>query len=93
MNFILKSHLVVAESDGEPPIVAIDDLNAVVSRAAGQRHDILGQIFLGYYSSNLIFITLGLQAITCLMSLLPDSWRTPSVSVIVIQIKMKMKKQ
>ena len=51
----MKSHLVVAESDGEPPIVAIDDLNAVVSRAAGQRHDILGQIFLGYYSSNLIF--------------------------------------
>ena len=27
-------HLVVAEGDGEPPIVAIDDLNAVVSRAA-----------------------------------------------------------
>ena len=27
-------HLVVAEGDGEPPIVPIDDLNAVVSRAA-----------------------------------------------------------
>ena len=33
---ILKSHLVVAESDGEPPIVAIHNLNAVLSRAAGQ---------------------------------------------------------
>ena len=32
-------HLVVAEGDGEPPIVAVDDLNAVVSRAAGQRED------------------------------------------------------
>ena len=32
-------HLVVAEGDGEPPIVAIDDLNAVVSRAAEKNND------------------------------------------------------
>ena len=32
-------YLVVAEGDGEPPIVAVDDLNAVVSRAAEQRED------------------------------------------------------
>ena len=29
-------HLVVAEGDGEPPIVAIHNLNAVISRAAVQ---------------------------------------------------------
>ena len=34
-------HLVVAEGDGEPPIVAIDDLNAVVSRAAEENNDSL----------------------------------------------------
>ena len=34
-----ERHLVVAEGDGEPSIVAVDDLNAVVSRAAGQRED------------------------------------------------------
>ena len=32
-------YLVVTEGDGESPIVAVDDLNAVVSRAAGQRED------------------------------------------------------
>ena len=32
-------HLVVAEGDGEPPIVAVDDFNAVVSRAAGTVFD------------------------------------------------------
>ena len=32
-------HLVVAEGDGEPPIVPIDDLNAVVSRAAEKNND------------------------------------------------------
>ena len=34
-----ERHLVVAEGDGEPPIVAVDDLNAVVSRAAGTVFD------------------------------------------------------
>ena len=36
---ILNSHLVIAESDGEPPIVAVHNLNAVVSRAAVQIND------------------------------------------------------
>jgi hypothetical protein len=31
--------LVVAEGDGEPPIVAVDDFNAVVSWAAGTVFD------------------------------------------------------
>ena len=34
-----RCYLVVAEGDGEPSIVAVDDLNAVVSRAAGKRED------------------------------------------------------
>ena len=34
-------HLVVAEGDGEPPIVTIDDLNAVVSGAAEKNNDSL----------------------------------------------------
>ena len=38
-SFIKTRHLVVAEGDGEPPIVAVDDLNAVVSRAAGTVFD------------------------------------------------------
>ena len=38
-SLIKRFHLVVAEGDGEPSIVAVDDLNAVVSRAAGQRED------------------------------------------------------
>ena len=33
-SLIKRRHLVVAEGDGEPSIVAVDDLNAVVSRAA-----------------------------------------------------------
>ena len=66
---ILNSHLVVAESDGEPPIVAVHNLNAVVSRAAGQSYDnkinrnclILGRFFIwdifGYHSSSNIYLT------------------------------------
>ena len=34
-----ERYLVVAEGDGEPPIVAVDDLNAVVSRAASTVFD------------------------------------------------------
>ena len=80
-------HLVVAEGDGEPPIVAIDDLNAVVSRAAEviiriihnnhNRSDMLLYIYLVVVVLvvvvvvvmvviYLMFITLGLQAMTCL---------------------------
>ena len=33
-----ERHLVVAEGDGEPPIVAVDDLNAVVSGAGDVEH-------------------------------------------------------
>ena len=54
---ILNSHLVVAESDGESPIVAVHNLNAVVSRAAGQSNAnkinrnclILGRFYLGHF--------------------------------------------